>query len=92
MESLICFRLVSDLMCEQKLPKYLQRIKTFYNPLDFEDSDSETEAVSEESTQSEIPEVMAATSAEVENLLKKYSSQKLKLHVLEPCTFGGTYR
>ena len=56
-----------------KLPRYLQRIKTFYNPLDFENSDSETEAVSEESIQSGIPEVMAATSADVEDLLKKYS-------------------
>ena len=73
-----------------KLPRYLKRIKTFYNPISDIISEQESEETDESDTSEEQLE-MAASAAEVEVLLKKYSPTKSpKLHVLEPCTFGGT--
>ena len=57
------------------IPIYLQRIKTFYNPLD---KISETDI-----------DIMAATKDDLETLLKKYSSTKTKLTAMEPTFFGA---
>ena len=57
------------------IPIYLQRIRTFYNPLD---EISETDIDS-----------MAAIKDDLETLLKKYSSTKTKLTALEPTFFGA---
>ena len=88
----------------KKLPRYLQRIRTFYNPLEdiisetsekseeeddtFEKSEEENETF--EKSQEEYETKMSATTADVEELLRKYSNEKVKFHALEPRTFGGT--
>ena len=64
----------------KKLPKYLKRIQTFYNPLADLTEEEETDDSDE----------MAVSAVDVERLLKKYSQTKSKLHALEPSTFGGT--
>ena len=70
--------------------RYLKRIRTFYNPIDWlVSSDSDSESESDCATNDDHNTTMAATSDEVETLLKKYTPQK-KLHVLEPLMFGGT--
>ena len=77
--------LASEQYMNKKIPRYLQRIKTFYNPL--EDIIVET---SEKSQELEDETRMSMTTSDVEELLKKYSNEKVKFHALEPRTFGGT--
>ncbi|MGL1886777.1 MAG: hypothetical protein OCD76_09695, partial [Reichenbachiella sp.] len=71
--------------------RFLQRIKTFYNPIaDIEDNSDYDLEEEEEVDEPDNLENMAATSAEIETLMKKYTTQKVKLHALEPFTFGGS--
>ena len=70
--------------------RYLKRIRTFYNPIDWlVSSDSDSESESDCATNDDHNSTMAVTSDEVETLLKNYTPQK-KLHVLEHLMFGGT--
>ena len=75
----------------RKLPRYLQRIKTFYNPLDELTQDLEKSS-SEEDNDSEIQQnqinEMTASKEDIESLLQRYS---VKPDILNPTKFSGSY-
>ena len=80
-----------------KLPRYLRRIETFYNPVsDIFGHSSDTSDSSEDTEESDIehapilPVTMGCTPADVETLLRKFNGSRVKLNALEPSVFCGS--